>query len=155
MVTDGNRENVTVVECVCADGTAIRPTYIFQGSYVLAKWKEGDPIKANVVTSEHGWMNSKICLSWLRDVFDAETAEKAADRPRLLIWDGHVSHMTYEAAMYAKNHNILLLCLPPHSTALLQPLDKVLFGPLARAMSDEIELAAVAGQPARKEDFAR
>ncbi|CCO29679.1 hypothetical protein BN14_03697 [Rhizoctonia solani AG-1 IB] len=39
--------------------------------------------------------------------------------------------------------------------ALLQPLDKVVFGPLSKALSEEIEKASVTGQPAQKEDFPR
>ncbi|KAF8756449.1 hypothetical protein RHS01_04296 [Rhizoctonia solani] len=96
-------------------------------------------------------------VNWAKvlDVFDAETREKAAGLPRLLIWDGHVSHMSYEAAVYAWENNITLFCLPPHSTALLQPLNKVAFGPLSKALSEEIEKASITGQPAQKEDFPR
>ncbi|KAF8748743.1 DDE superfamily endonuclease [Rhizoctonia solani] len=136
--SDGNQENITIVECIGANGTAIRPTYIFKGKYVLSKWKDNNPLHANFT-----------------DVFDAETHEKAAGLPRLLIWDGHVSHMSYEAAVYAWENNITLFCLPPHSTALLQPLNKVAFGPLSKALSEEIEKASITGQPAQKEDFPR
>ncbi|CEL53642.1 hypothetical protein RSOLAG1IB_06497 [Rhizoctonia solani AG-1 IB] len=155
LIQDGNQENVTIVECISADGTAICPTYIFKGKYVLSKWKENDPLKANFTVTDNGWTNTEVCLSWLRDVFDVETREKAAGLPRLLVWDGHVSHMSYEAAVYARENNITLFCLPPHSTALLQPLDKVVFGPLSKALSEEIEKASVTGQPAQKEDFPR
>ncbi|CCO37536.1 hypothetical protein BN14_11692 [Rhizoctonia solani AG-1 IB] len=108
-----------------------------------------------IVIQDNGWTNTDVCLSWLRDVFDIETREKAAGLPRLLIWDGHVSHMSYGAALYARENNITLFCLPPHSTALLQPLDKVAFGPLSKVLSEEIEKASITGQPAQKEDFPR
>ncbi|CEL60399.1 hypothetical protein RSOLAG1IB_12348 [Rhizoctonia solani AG-1 IB] len=155
VIQDGNRENVTIVECISADGTAIRPTYIFKGKYILSKWKDNDPLHANFTVTDNGWTNTDVCLSWLRDVFDIETREKAAGLPRLLIWDGHVSHMSYGAALYARENNITLFCLPPHSTALLQPLDKVAFGPLSKVLSEEIEKASITGQPAQKEDFPR
>ena len=35
---------------------------------------------------------------------------------------------------------MLVLCLPPHSTHLLQPLDVGLFGPLQHAYPEEIDL---------------
>ncbi|KAF8748209.1 DDE superfamily endonuclease [Rhizoctonia solani] len=108
-----------------------------------------------ILIQDNGWTNTNVCLSWLQDVFDAETCEKAAGLPRLLIWDGHVSHMSYKAAVYAWENNITLFCLPPHSTALLQPLNKVAFGPLSKALSEEIEKASITGQPAQKEDFPR
>lgn len=51
-------------------------------------------------------------------------------RPRLIILDGHRSHITLEFCEYYLVHNIALFCLPPHSTDMLQPLDVGLFGPL-------------------------
>ena len=37
--------------------------------------------------------------------------------------DNHKSHLSKELIDYAKSENIELLCLPAHSTHLLQPLD--------------------------------
>jgi len=51
---------------------------------------------------------------------------------RLLIMDGHTSHVSWQFFDYCLEHNIIPLCLPPHSTHLLQPLDVGLFGPLQR-----------------------
>ena len=46
--------------------------------------------------------------------------------------DGHTSHVTWQFFDYCLEHNIIPLCLPPHSTHLLQPLDVGLFGPLQK-----------------------
>jgi hypothetical protein len=35
---DGNRETVTAVECICADGTALKPTIIFRGKTFDRNW---------------------------------------------------------------------------------------------------------------------
>jgi len=43
--------------------------------------------------------------------------------------DGHGSHITYGFVKFCMKHNILLLCLPSHSTHLLQPLDIGLLSP--------------------------
>jgi len=48
---------------------------------------------------------------------------------RPLIIDGHGSHITYAFVKFCVEHSILLLCLPSHSTHLLQPLDVGLFSP--------------------------
>ncbi|EIM89006.1 uncharacterized protein STEHIDRAFT_32342, partial [Stereum hirsutum FP-91666 SS1] len=42
--------------------------------------------------------------------------------------DGHGSHVTGEMRLLANEHNILLFCLPPHTTHKLQPLDVGVFG---------------------------
>jgi hypothetical protein len=33
-----NRENITVLVMICADGTALQPTIIFNGKRLLKKW---------------------------------------------------------------------------------------------------------------------
>ena len=44
-------------------------------------------------------------------------------KPFLLIVDGHASHMSIEAIEFAKSNDIHVLCLPSHTTHILQPLD--------------------------------
>jgi hypothetical protein len=51
---------------------------------------------------------------------------------RILILDGHDSHITTKAIQYCIDNKIILLCLPPHTTHMLQPLDVGCFGPLAQ-----------------------
>jgi hypothetical protein len=48
-VEDGNRENVTVMCTVCADGTVLPPVVIFKGQYFLEKWCQNNPIGAAYV----------------------------------------------------------------------------------------------------------
>jgi hypothetical protein len=38
---DGNREMVTVIECISADGRVIPPMYIYKGSRHLLGWHTG------------------------------------------------------------------------------------------------------------------
>lgn len=33
-----NMENVTVLVTICADGSALKPTVIFKGKWILQKW---------------------------------------------------------------------------------------------------------------------
>jgi len=52
-VEDGNRELVTIIEAVCADGTALIPSVIFQGAWRNLEWErpENNPSSARFVTS--------------------------------------------------------------------------------------------------------
>ena len=50
--------------------------------------------------------------------------------PIFFILDGHASHFSWEFLSFCLEHNMLVLCLPPHSTHILQPLDVGLFSPL-------------------------
>jgi len=52
------------------------------------------------------------------------------ERPLLLMLDGHSSHYTLELVKVAAAENVILFCLPPHTTADSQLLDTSCFGPL-------------------------
>ena len=71
-------------------------------------------------------------------MFDRFTKAKARRKYRLLILDGHGSHVTIDFINYCDRNKILLTILPPHSTHTLQPLDVVIFKPLSTAYSKEL-----------------
>ena len=48
-VEDGNRELVTIIECVCADGTAIRPSLVYKGAKRDLEWGRKNPCNARRV----------------------------------------------------------------------------------------------------------
>lgn len=54
---------------------------------------------------------------------------------RLLVIDGHESHASVEIQRYCEEAKIITLCMPPHSSHLLQPLDVRCFAPLKKAYS--------------------
>jgi len=45
-IQNGNRELITIIECICADGIALRPTVIFQGQRRDHRWGQNNPAKA-------------------------------------------------------------------------------------------------------------
>jgi hypothetical protein len=53
-------------------------------------------------------------------------------RYRILILDGHRSHLTTEFDRTCTKNNIIPVCMPPHSSHLLQPLDVSCFAVLKR-----------------------
>jgi hypothetical protein len=91
-----------------------------------------------ITSSPSGWTNNDIGLAWLEQVFDRCTKKKARRLYRLLILDGHGSHITMDFINYCDQNRILLAILPPHSTYTLQPLDVVMFKPLLTAYSAEL-----------------
>jgi hypothetical protein len=64
-------------------------------------------------------------------VFDRHTKAKARRGWRLLILDGHGSHVTADFIDFCDANRILLALFLPYSTYSLQPLDVVLFSPLS------------------------
>ena len=58
----------------------------------------------------------------------------------MLILNRHESHMSIEFDKYCKTHNIVAVCLSPHSSYLTQPLDVACFGVLKRNYSLELNV---------------
>ena len=140
---DGSSEWITVMACICSDGKVLSPSLIFQGSNgaVQSSWvdaiQEGEH-SVFVTSSPSGWSNNDIGLAWLKQVFERETRRYASTGYRLLLLDGHGSHVTTEFIEYCHEHKILLAVLPPHATHTLQPLDVCMFKPLSDAYSTEL-----------------
>ena len=53
--------------------------------------------------------------------------------------DGHSSHVNIEFVKFCWSKKIIPICLPPHSTHLLQPLDLVIFLVLKRLYLSKID----------------
>jgi DDE superfamily endonuclease len=136
----GNREWATVIQGVNALGWVIPPFIILAAKYHLANWyKECDlPADWRIATTDNGWTTNDIGLDWIKH-FDYHTAPRTKGTYRLLILDGHESHHSTEFELYCQMHNIITLCMPPHSSHLLQPLDVGCFGPLKQAYGRQIE----------------
>ena len=71
--------------------------------------------------TKSGWSDDNCFLDYLEKLFIPNT--KHLPRPLLLIFDGHYSHLTIKVVRLSIENGIHLLCLPSHSTHLLQPLD--------------------------------
>jgi hypothetical protein len=136
----GNREWATVIQGVNALGWAIPPFIILAAQYHLANWyTECDlPADWRIATTDNGWTTNVVGLDWIKH-FDFHTAPRTKGNYRLLILDGHESHHSTEFELYCQQNNIITLCMPSHSSHLLQPLDVGCFGPLKRAYGRQVE----------------
>ena len=141
-IQDGNREWITLLACICADGSALAPALIYQSDSgsIQDTWLQAlsPEDRVYISSSPSGWTNNDIGLSWLKQVFDPSTNGKAGRSYRLLILDGHGSHLTMDFIEYCDRNRILLAVYPPHSTHTLQPLDVVMFKPFSSAYSNQI-----------------
>ncbi|KAJ3576997.1 hypothetical protein NP233_g9 [Leucocoprinus birnbaumii] len=128
----GDRELVTVIEAVCADGSFLPPSVIFKGKRRNLEWGRNNPCGASISVSENGWTDMELGFKWLVDDFEPATAARNLSNGwRLLILDRHNSHCTYEFVTFCEKHRIALICLPSHTTHRLQPCNVGVFGPLA------------------------
>lgn len=138
MTQCGNREWVSLIECVSLDGRLLPPWIIFKGKQLQKAWKEALK-EGEIAMSENGWTDNTIGLAWIQRCFDKETRIYQKGEFRMLLVDGHASHITTAAIQYCIDQKIILLCLPPHTTHLLQPLDVGVFAPLATAYKSHVQ----------------
>lgn len=123
-----------------AAGWSIPPFIILTGQYHLSAWYEDAAIPRNwaIAVSDNGWTTNELRVEWLKH-FNAHTKARIIGARRLLILDRHESHHSLEFQELCRENNIYTLCMPPHSSHLLQPLDVGCFSPLKRAYSREIK----------------
>ena len=87
-------------------------------------------------------------------MFERHTKDRTIGVYRLLILDGHSSYVTPEFDLFCKDRHIITLCMPPHSSHLLQPLDVSCFAVLKRSYRRQIEdLMRVGVNHINKSDF--
>jgi hypothetical protein len=165
-VEDGDRELVTIIECISADGHAIRPSVVFKGARRNMEWGRDNPCQARSVISletpldadlnsishsPKGWTDQELGSAWLERDFEPATAKRNQTQGyRLLILDGHNSHTTYQFCSFAEKHKIIVLCLPSHTTHRLQPCDVGVFGPLSSSWKSLVNEMSADYIPIRK-----
>jgi hypothetical protein len=120
-IQDGSREWITLLACICADGSHLEPSLIYQSASgsIQDSWLQAfdpDDHRVHFASSPSGWTNNELGLAWLKYVFDRSTKKKARRSYRLLILDGHGSHLTMDFIEYCNQNRILLAVYPPHST---------------------------------------
>ena len=131
--TSGNKSQITVIGCVSASGHAIPPFVIFDAKSLNKEWTKGEVPGTTYGMSNKGWVDTELFQGWLTDHF-LQFAVGA--RPLLLLLDGHSSHYQPDLVKFAKEHDIILFCLPPHTTHESQPLDAAVFKPLKQNWQD-------------------
>ena len=111
------------VMCV-SNGIYVLPMMIYpRKTCVPDKSKEGAFPNTLFKNSESGWINSELFVEWF--AFFLKSIPPA--RPVLLVQDGHSSHVSIELIEMARENDVCLLCLPAHTSHILQPLDVGVF----------------------------
>ena len=141
LVQPGNREWVTAIETINASGWVLPPMVIFAGKTHRTNWYTNAdiPLDWTIAVSDNGWTNDQIGFDWLQSVFEPYTKDRTKGLYRLLVLDGHNSHLTPRFDLFCTEHKIIPLCMPPHSSHILQPLDVSCFSVLKRSYGRQVE----------------
>jgi hypothetical protein len=111
------------MECISAGGFAIKAFIIMPCKVFKEKMFDNNlPDGTKIAQSETGYTDDELAISWLWH-FHYQTKGIRKGKYRLLIFDGHGSHMTYEFVSICEQLDIIPFCLLAHSTHFCQPLD--------------------------------
>ena len=92
----GSREWVSLIECISSDGRVLSPYVIFKAKVLNKAWynefrKDGG---GTCAISDRGWTDDELCLEWFKIVFEPESLKVQKGEYRMLLFDGHGSHLT-------------------------------------------------------------
>lgn len=121
VVGSTTKATYTVLMCCSATGDYLPMFINYKGLHLYTNWCTNGPENARYNCSPSGWMESAQFLDWFINLFIPSTSH--LEGKKLLILDGHNSHISIQLIDKATENNIELLCLPAHTSHLLQPLD--------------------------------
>ncbi|MES9882742.1 MAG: hypothetical protein ABW185_17890 [Sedimenticola sp.] len=138
VVTSERSATTTILGCGNALGYQIPPFFVFAGARMRTELMEGASVGAQGTVSKSGWSNSSVFMDYIQNHF-VRYAKADPEEPILLLYDGHRSHISPFLVDWAKENNIILFVLPPHTSHILQPMDVGCFGAFAKIYSDECQ----------------
>lgn len=129
---------VTVVTCMNAAGGFVPPLFVFPRKNMKAELLDGAPAGSIAECHPSGWIQSHIFTRWMQHFINHVKPSK--EDPVLLILDGHYSHTrNLDVIDLAKRNFVSIVCIPPHTSHKIQPLDLAFMSPLKTYYSREIQ----------------
>jgi hypothetical protein len=137
-LASSNDKNMrTILACISADGRHMPMHTVYKGRRKQHSWLQGGPTGATYDCSESGWMEANNFYKWFAEVIVPSVQH--LDGTKLLLFDGHSSHVSLELIDKARENNIVLFKLIAHSSHILQPLDYGVFSPAKVAWKKSLD----------------
>lgn len=103
------RKNTTVLACASAGGDVFPPLVVFHlKNRPVESTLEGCMDGMDMDVSMKGWMTKDLFQKWFMSFCSA-----VKQRPLLLLYDGHSSHVSVSVLEKATDDRIMILKLPP------------------------------------------
>lgn len=133
-VTSGRSSTTTLIAAASALGQTIPSYVIYKGQRLTHELVSEGMEGSKFTTSPNGWVTSDIFL----DFFANHFLQHVTERPLILLYDGHSTHITFDIIETARQSDVHLFVLPPHSSHLLQPLDVSVFSQFKKHLNTEM-----------------
>ena len=130
-ITSGEKgETTTLKLCGRASGLFIPPLFIFPRVKNNMELMIGAPPGSVMVNFSTGWVQTYIFINWFKHYVKHTHSSK--ENPSVLLLDGHSTHTkSIELIDLARENGVPIVCLLPHTTHRLQPLDVTVMKPFS------------------------
>ncbi|XP_033731184.1 LOW QUALITY PROTEIN: uncharacterized protein LOC117320803 [Pecten maximus] len=136
-VVVSDKTQITVMACMNAVGNYMPPMILYPGERFrdvgIAKFPE-----AIFAHTPNGWMDTDCFVEFLKHLKQFVSKSNIAS-PILLIVDGHSTHISLAASKFCRENGIVLYCLLPNATHILQACDVGLFSPMKAAWTKHVK----------------
>jgi hypothetical protein len=126
-----DEQNVTVMFSFAASGSIVDPMIVLPYTKNIPKEiARTIPLEWGIGKSSTGWMTGELFHSYLEKTLYPYLTQRNVTFPIIYFVDGQASHCTYEVSLLCARLQIILICLYPDATRILQPADVAIFKPL-------------------------
>jgi len=127
VVSSERGKTVTLICNMNAVGNFVPPAFVFPRKNMRYEFLDSAPTESIGFAQKTGWMTQELFPQYLEHF--VKHTHASVDDPVLLVLDNHSSHLSIAAIDYCRQHGVVMLTLPPHSSHMMQPLDVTFFGP--------------------------
>ena len=124
------KENLTVMFSFAANGDIIPPMIIYPYKRMPSEIINSVPSGWGIQNTDNGWMTSDVFCNYIEKLFYPALINSGIKFPVIIFLDGHKTHVTYKLSRICTDLKIILICLYPNATRILQPADVAVFKPL-------------------------
>lgn len=128
LIRNASKTSISVMFSGNAAGELLPPYVVYRATKMWTTWTENGPRGCRYNSSSSGWFDAAIFTDWLESQMLPRL--RKLEGKKVLLCDNLSSHLTIHAVELCRQHQITLICLPPNSTHLTQPLDVAFFRPL-------------------------
>jgi hypothetical protein len=129
---------MTIVTCMSPAGIFIPPLIVFPRKNMKPELLNGTPPGTIARCHKSGWIQSNIFTDWVQHFIDY--VKPTPEDPVVLILDGHGTHVrNIDVILKARENGVIIVCLPPHTSHKLQPMDVSFMSPFKAYYSQEVE----------------
>ena len=136
-------QHVTAIVAISAKGKMFKPALLHRNKTLAPDAEKCFFYKgAYYYQSKNAFVNKGIYEDYINRAIIPEILKIYEELPEeqrkaAIIVDGHTSHFSEELKAMLATHNIAYLCMPSHSSHILQPLDRFFFSVVKRAFRNK------------------